>query len=111
MISFAGALISRTFSAGIFLVLEAESVLATAGTFATDALAGLVEPGRDANERARRHDDGDELSTEEKLIGIPEERVRNAVDDKHREMAERELAAFRRSAKYLDGLGRRPSKF
>jgi hypothetical protein len=39
-------------------------------------------------------DDGDELSTYEKLKGILKERVREAIDDKSREAAKRELAAF-----------------
>jgi hypothetical protein len=40
--------------------------------------------------------DGDELSTEEKLLGILEERVRDAADDSRRRIAERELAEFRK---------------
>lgn len=48
-------------------------------------------------------DDGDELSTEEKLLGILEGRVRDAVDDKIRERAELELAQFRKVLRIRPG--------
>ena len=44
-------------------------------------------------------DSGDELTTEEKLIGILEERVCDAGDDDSRERAELELARFRKVAR------------